>query len=130
LLAFRTQVRPYGGGMTNNLMADDWVPSACTLPTVEQPLRRAEFDDLFANDVLAVDQTAPEVVRIELRAEPEVVARAADLAARETGCCSFFTFDLTITDGRATLVVSAAPEHAPVLGALAARAHAKTGAPR
>ncbi len=25
-----------------------WVPDACTLPTVDQPLRVAEFDDLFA----------------------------------------------------------------------------------
>jgi hypothetical protein len=25
-----------------------WVPEACTLPTVEQPFRVAEFDDLFA----------------------------------------------------------------------------------
>ena len=26
---------------------DDWAPDACTLPTVERPLRVAEFDDLF-----------------------------------------------------------------------------------
>ena len=25
-----------------------WVPEACTLPTVEQPVRVAEFDELFA----------------------------------------------------------------------------------
>lgn len=111
-------------------MADDWVPAACTLPTVDQPLRRAEFDDLFANDVLTVDQTSPEEVRFELRADPEVAGRAASLAARETGCCSFFTFDLTITDGRLDMVVSTAQEHAPVLAALTARAQAKAGGPR
>jgi hypothetical protein len=116
--------------MTNNLMADDWVPAACTLPTVDQPLRRAEFDDLFANDVLTVDQISPAEVRFELRADPEVAGRAASLAARETGCCSFFTFDLTITDGRLAMVVSTAPEHAPVLAALTARAQAKAGGPR
>ena len=32
---------------------DDWVPAACTLPTTEQPLRRAEFDGLFAKDLLS-----------------------------------------------------------------------------
>ena len=111
-------------------MADDWVPAACTLPTIEQPLRRAEFDDLFAHDVLTVEQTSPQAVRFELRADPDVAGRAAGLAARETGCCSFFTFSLTITDGRLTMVVSTAPEHAPVLAALAARAEAKAGAPR
>jgi hypothetical protein len=24
-----------------------WVPEACTLPTAERPVRRAEFDNLF-----------------------------------------------------------------------------------
>jgi hypothetical protein len=115
--------------MTENLIArDDWVPSACTLPTVEQPLRRREFDDLFATDVLSVDQTSPQEVRFELRADPDVAGRAASLAARETGCCSFFTFDLTITDGGVAMVVSTAPTHEPVLAALVARAHAKGGA--
>ena len=36
------------------------VPDACTLPTVDRPLRLAEFDDLFATavrDVTAVTQT-------------------------------------------------------------------------
>ena len=31
-----------------------WVPDACTLPTVEQPLRAKEFDDLFRDAVTAV----------------------------------------------------------------------------
>ena len=108
--------------MTNNLMADDWVPAACTLPTVDQPLRRAEFDDLFANDVLTVDQTLPAEVRFELRADPDVAGRAASLAARETGCCSFFTFDLTISDGSVTLTVSTDESHTEVLTALEQRA--------
>ncbi|MFD6394998.1 hypothetical protein [Nocardia sp. NPDC060259] len=29
----------------------DWVPDACTLPTVEQPIRVAEFDRFFAESV-------------------------------------------------------------------------------
>jgi hypothetical protein len=112
----------------NLIVQDDWVPTACTLPTVEQPLRRAEFDDLFAQDVLSVAQTSPQEVRFQLRAEPEVAARAASLGMKETGCCSFFTFGLTITEGKVTLAVTTAPPHAPVLAALAARAHARSGA--
>lgn len=111
--------------MPLNLMAEDaWVSASCTLPTDEQPLRRREFDDLFAQDVLAVSQTSPAEVRFELRADPDVAARAAGLAARETGCCSFFTFELTIIDGTIGMVVSAEPAHEPVLAALAARAEA------
>ena len=57
--------------MTENLLAgDDWVPAACTLPTVEQPLRRAEFDDLFAEDVTSVDQISPERLRFEYEPMP------------------------------------------------------------
>jgi hypothetical protein len=38
------------------LRADGWVPvDSCTLPTHEQPPRAAEFDDLFANAVRAVE---------------------------------------------------------------------------
>ena len=103
---------------------DDWLPATCTLPTVERPLRRKEFDEFFAEDVKSVRQTSPIEVRLDLRAESDVAARAADLAARETVCCSFFRFDLTIADGRVAMVVSAASQHEAVLAALAARAEA------
>lgn len=77
--------------MSENLLAhDDWVPEACTLPTVEQPLRREEFDALFAQDVRSLVRESPNRVRLELRPDPDSAARAAGLAAKETGCCSFF----------------------------------------
>ena len=42
-----------------------WVaPEACTLPTAQQPLRVAEFDDLFANSVTWVDR--PDATRLVL----------------------------------------------------------------
>ena len=113
--------------MSLNLKNDDWVPEACTLPTVEQPLRRAEFDDLFVQDVVRVAEASPQKLRLELRADPDVAARAAGLAVRETGCCSFFTFELTITDGKTWLVISTGPAHEAVLAALRARAEAKIG---
>ena len=34
--------------MTMQETSVGWVPQACTLPTVQQPLRVAEFDGLFA----------------------------------------------------------------------------------
>ena len=115
--------------MTKIVLADDdWVPAACTLPTAEQPLRRAEFDDLFADDVISVTQLSPLEVLLELRAEAEVAGRAARLAAKETGCCSFFTFRLTIADGSVSMTVSTEPAHEAVLSALGSRAQAKCGA--
>lgn len=104
--------------------ADDWVPAGCTLPTVERPLRRKEFDEFFAEDVTSVRQTSPLEVHFDLRAEPDAAARAADLATRETVCCSFFRFDLTITDGRVAMVVSTGSQHEAVLAALAERVEA------
>ncbi|MEO8328810.1 MAG: hypothetical protein ABI586_02280 [Candidatus Nanopelagicales bacterium] len=111
----------------NLIVHDDWPPVACALPSVKQPLRQAEFDDFFAKDVRTVDQTTQREVRLDLRAEPDVAARAASLVVKETGCCSFFSFDLVITEGSVVLVVSTAPDHDHVLAALAAHAHARCG---
>jgi hypothetical protein len=104
----------------------DWIPAACTLPTTEQPLRRREFDALFSEGVLAVVEESPTRLRLDLRPDAGVAGRTAALAVRETGCCSFFTFDLTITDGSVALVVSA-PAHPDLLAALRAHAEACVG---
>lgn len=111
--------------MTTNLLGDDWVPRACTLPTVEQPTRRAEFDDLFAHDVLAVHRESSQRIVLDLRPDPDAAARAAGLAAKETGCCSFFAFDLAMADGAVSLRVETADAHRDVLAAFAARAEAR-----
>lgn len=113
--------------MTTNLLGDDWVPEACTLPTVEQPLRRAEFDDLFTHDVLGVFRESPGRLQLQLRPDASVAARAAGLAVQETGCCSFFTFDLTIADGEVGLRIGTTSAHEQVLAALAGRAEAQMG---
>jgi hypothetical protein len=105
-----------------------WAPSACTLPTAEQPLRVAEFDALFAEAVRGVERIDPVRLRLSLDAEPQWAGRAAELAARETGCCSFFTFVLTATGGRLSLEVTVPGQHVDVLDALAARAAAGVGA--
>lgn len=107
---------------------DDWVPASCTLPTVEQPVRRGEFDDLFATAVVAVRQVSPTRTRLELRPDPDAASRAAALAVKETGCCSFFDFALAMADGKVTLEVAAASAHQEVLAALTARAETLSGA--
>jgi hypothetical protein len=114
--------------MGENLPGGDWVPTTCTLPTVDRPLRRAELDDMFATDVTSMAPPSPGRLRFELRTDPDAVARAARLAVKETGCCSFFGFELAITAGRASMTVTARPAHEPVLEALAARARATMGA--
>jgi hypothetical protein len=103
-----------------------WVPSACTLPTAEQPLRVAEFDALFASAVQGVTRPDRTRLRWELEFSPEVAAQAAELAARENGCCSFFTFTLTIADGVMALQAQVPDEHAEVLDALQQRTQTAT----
>ncbi|SEG84926.1 hypothetical protein SAMN04489712_11794 [Thermomonospora echinospora] len=99
-----------------------WVPSSCTLPTEQQPLRVAEFDAFFAEAVRTLERPAPTRLRLGLDAGPAVAARAAELTARENGCCSFFTFTLTITGDGMALEVEVPAGRVVVLDALQARA--------
>jgi hypothetical protein len=45
---------------------DVQAPDACTLPTAEQPVRLAEFDELFAAAVRRVEPIAADHVRMSL----------------------------------------------------------------
>lgn len=104
-----------------------WAPTACTLPTAAQPLREAEFDELFASAARGVERPELGVLRVDLDPSEPVAARAAGLVTRETSCCSFFTFTLTATGGQLRLEVSVPPAHQDVLDGLAARATALVG---
>lgn len=106
-----------------------WVPQGCTLPASERPVRGADFDGLFAGAVRGVKRVGPARLRFDLQPSPQVAGRAAELVAAEAGCCSFFTFILTVTGGRLVLEVTVPASHIAVLGALADRAAAVTGDP-
>lgn len=103
-----------------------WAPEACTLPTTQRPLRVAEFDALFADALKRVERLGDGRVRLLL--EGAVEERARELAQRESGCCSFFTFTFG-REGKDTLVmqVAAPKEHAAVVEAMAARAETARG---
>lgn len=100
------------------------VPEACTLPTMEQPLRLAEITELLSTAVLTVDRVNPVRLRLGLQRNSAVAARTADLVVRESACCSFFTFTLVVTRGELVLEVAVPPAHVDVLDALADRARA------
>ena len=59
---------------------------------------------------------------LDLDPTAEVAERAAGLVARETACCSFFTFNLVATGGGLRLEVSVPTDNVEVLDAFAARA--------
>lgn len=104
-----------------------WLPDACTLPTVDQPLRAREFDDLFRDATTGVHRIDAGRARLVLRPEPQLAARAADLVVRETRCCSFFGFALTTTGGELTLDITTPPGQVAVLDALVDRARSAAG---
>ena len=113
-----------GGGAAGGA---GWAPDACTLPTAERPLRATDFDAVFAATVRDLDRVGPTRLRLDLEPSPQTAARMAELAAAETGCCSFFTFALTATGGALTLDITVPQQYAPVLSALADRAGAVAG---
>ena len=91
-----------------------WVPvDACTLSAPEQPLRAAGFDALFADALLAVE--TPDATTAVLRLAPDAADRAAELAARETARCSFFTFDVAEHGDGVVVTVTVPPDRARAL---------------
>ena len=118
--------------MNTDASQQDWVPvDACTLPTVDRPMRLAELDDLFSTSLREVDRGvgAEPRARLVLTGEATLPERVQRLADAETGCCSFFTFTVTRLDalvsGRDTVValdIEVPPARVDVLDALVARA--------
>ncbi len=103
--------------------ATDRVPDSCTLPTAEQPLRRAEFDTLFAASIRTVERSSDRHARLVLTGDETLAARVQQLADAETACCSFFTFTLTPQPpDRVALDVEVPPTRSDVLAALVGRA--------
>jgi hypothetical protein len=96
-----------------------WVSESCTLPTAEQPLRLAEFDDLFASALRGQRRLSPTALRWDL--DPAAESRARDLAGRESSCCSFFTFTFRAGAGAFEMDVEVPAAHVDVLDALAER---------
>jgi hypothetical protein len=100
-----------------------WVPQACTLPATERPLRVAEFDELFAMALRGQQRVAPTLLRWRL--DPAAEPAARDLADREAGCCSVFTFTFAPVGNDVQVDVEVPAASAGVLDALAQRAAAR-----
>lgn len=73
------------------------IPDACTLPTVEQPLRQAEFAALCASALRGQERPSDRHLRLTLSGGDDLLETVLDLTARESSCCSFFDFTVTPT---------------------------------
>lgn len=99
----------------------NWAPEACTLPTVDQPLRIAEFGRLFDTALRGVARVDSRRLRLsfDAAARPEVVR----LTEAETACCGFFTFTVGEPEaGSVTVEVEVPAQRVDVLDGLAAQA--------
>ncbi|WP_405489250.1 hypothetical protein [Nocardia sp. NBC_00511] len=105
--------------MTIDTGSAGWVPDSCTLPTAAQPMRVEEFDRFFADSVqraVRADRT-----RLDLFIDAAAEAVGRDLAARETECCSFFTFSFEPTAGGSLMHIDVPATHIEVLDAVESR---------
>jgi len=93
----------------------------CTLPSPERPLRLAEFDSLFAQSLSTIETTGSTAV-LTLSGPPGLGDRVRDLTARESNCCSFFTFTTTGRDDQLVLTITVPPVHSNLLASLVERA--------
>ncbi|MBO0867983.1 MAG: hypothetical protein J2P15_05415 [Micromonosporaceae bacterium] len=93
-----------------------WVPDACTLSTVERTQRVAEFDELFAGALREQRRLSPTGLRWLL--DPAAEQAARELAARESACCSFFSFTFTRAEDGLRLEIAVPDAHRDVLDAL------------
>lgn len=89
----------------------------CTLPIAERPARLAEFADLFSAALRGQQRLAPTALRWRL--DPAAEPTARDLTARESSCCSFFSFAYSTAGGELVLDVTVPPDQAPALDILA-----------
>jgi hypothetical protein len=100
-----------------------WAPPECTLPTAERPQRVDELDQLFATALRAQARPGPAHLRLTLDGAERIEAITRDLIARETSCCSWFTFTLTRTPTQQLqLDVQVPADRTQMLDAIAARA--------
>jgi hypothetical protein len=96
---------------------------ACTLPTAERPLRKAEFDALFRESLVQAQRLSVRHLRLIFTGEDDLEPRVRDLTAREQECCSFFTFTVGApARGRVVLDIEVPASHTTVLSGLAAQA--------
>jgi hypothetical protein len=109
-----------------NLLTPASVPAACTLPTVEQPLRVSEFDVLFKHNLISIERVADLQLRMVLIGD-DVEAAARDLCDRESECCSFFTFAIDRSGDEVTVDIGVPPAYRQVLTAIQIWATSSTG---
>jgi len=80
----------------------------CTLPASQWPERLDDWQKMF--DVVEARRETPEGIALRFPSDADTLGSLARVAALEVGCCSFFTFTLTLDAHGAWLAVGAPPD--------------------
>lgn len=105
-------------------------PDACTLPAADQPARRGEIDELLRWCVRRPERPEPQLLVLSLPDDDDLRQWVGHLLDRESACCGFFDFRLTVVAGVTRVDVRVPPGHTAVLDAIHERGvelHAPTG---
>jgi MerR family copper efflux transcriptional regulator len=91
------------------------IGAACTLGAEEMPARLREWSALRdrAKDIREVPGGKAIIL-----ADDEPIAAVADLAARESACCAFYTFTLRLDGPTRELQITAGPGQEPAIEVL------------
>lgn len=80
------------------------VPTSCTLPTEQHPVREAEFEALFAA-ASRTERVTDRHLRVSFPGRAGLAEQVQELTARESQCCSFFDFAVSTPTPLGALVV-------------------------
>ena len=92
------------------------LPIACTLGPEARADREAVIARLWRDGLIAGEST-DRGVRLRLRDDSQIEARARDLIAAEQSCCAFLSFELERQDDELVLQISGPPEARPIVDA-------------
>jgi hypothetical protein len=93
-------------------------PIACTLDASERPQREREIRTLGRDALLSVERTEQSAT-LHFRSDPGVRQRVEGVAAAESGCCAFLTFDVADEADGVALTIVAPSGGEPMMAELA-----------
>jgi hypothetical protein len=93
------------------------VPASCTLPTAQHPVRVAELEALFAT-ASRTERVGDRHLRVSFAGHRGLDAQVRELTGRESECCSFFDFTVSIQSGQVLLDVRVPAARVDVLDGL------------